>query len=87
MISFESACELALQYYKEALGISGIYLPFDIGDAWVFKGGCEDEHAVGIQKIAVSKESGEISAFNLPSPKNFALLDAGTTMELPEKYR
>lgn len=86
MISYEEACELALRHYRDTFGIEGIYLPYDIGDAWVFNGGREDERRVGIQKIAVSKENGEIKAFNLPSPKNFALLDAGTALDLPEKY-
>ncbi|MBQ9002001.1 MAG: hypothetical protein IJ087_09125 [Eggerthellaceae bacterium] len=87
MIEFEKACEIALQHYEKKLGINGIYSPYDIGDAWVFNGGREDEGRVGIQKIAVSKDNGEVSTFNLPSPKNFALLDAGVALELPEKYR
>ena len=86
-IDFERACELALQHYERTLGAGGICSPCDIGDAWVFTGGREDEGRVGIQKIAVSKEDGRISPFNLPSPKNFALLDAGAALELPEKHR
>ncbi len=87
MITFDRACELALNHYKQTLGIEGIYRPYDIGNAWVFNGGREDEPRVGIQKISVSKDDGKISAFNLPSPRNFALLDAGIAIELPEKYR
>lgn len=87
MITYEQACDLALKHYEEQMGIQGIYSPYDIGDAWVFNGGREDERRVGIQKVAISKENGEIMAFNLPSPKNFALLEKGTALELPEKYR
>ena len=87
MITFNEACNLALKYYKEELGINGIYQPYDIGHAWVFNGGRKDELRVGIQKIAIAKEGGAVTPFNLPSQKNFALLDAGIALELPEEYR
>lgn len=87
MIGYEEACELALGHYRDTLGIEGIYSPYDIGNAWVFNGGSENEHRIGIQKIAISKENGKIESFNLPSPKNFALLESGTALDLPEKYR
>ena len=86
MVDFEAACKIALRDY-EAKGVTGICLPYDIGDAWVFNGGRVEEGHIGLQKIAVSKETGEVSAFNLPSTKNFALLDQGTAMELLERYR
>lgn len=87
MIAFEEACKIACDFYEKTLGIQGIYKPYDIGDAWVFNGGREEERRIGVQKIAVSKTDGGIRAFNLPSKKNFALLEAGTEVELPEQYR
>lgn len=86
MIGYEEACELALEHYRE-LGVEGICSPHDIGDAWMFNGGHEEEHRVGIQKVAVSKEDGRIEAFNLPSQKNFARLAAAARLEVPERYR
>lgn len=87
MINFESACEVASSYYSEKMGVKGIYQPKELEDCWVFNGGAEGDQAVGISKIAVSKQDGCVSLFLLPSKENFARLKEAASIELPERYR
>lgn len=87
MINFETACDIASSYYSEKMGVKGIYRPKELEDCWVFNGGTEGDQAIGISKIAVSKQDGGVSLFLLPSRENFARLKEATSIELPECYR
>lgn len=87
MINFSKACEIAYAYYRDIKGIEGVFKPYELEDCWVFNGGRESDGAVGVGKIAVSKQDGAVSAFVLPSKDNFKRLAEGTEVELPEQYR
>ena len=41
----------------------------------------------GMPTLAINKESGEISFFELPNEENFCILKTAKEIELPEEYR
>ena len=84
---FKKACKTAYNYYKEQWEIDGLLYAKDIGDRWLFRGGSDGIVIYGMPTLAINKESGEISFFELPNEENFCILKTAKEIELPEEYR
>lgn len=85
MISFESGCKAAFDYYKEQ-GKKGLSEANDLGDVWLFAGGDPDVIEDGGYAITVDKENGEIAEFILPDRKNFERLEKAEPVDIPKEY-
>ena len=87
-MSFEMACEVAMEYFKREQGDTGLVSALDIGDGWVFDGDNEKHETVyGKQSVAINKTNGECSIFYLPNDKNFELLENANTLDIPKMYQ
>lgn len=84
MISFEQACDIAKEYYKQKLNINGLAKALKGDDRWFFSGGTPGELRVGNTIISVNETNGEVCIVDLPSKENFALLRKAVPVELPK---
>ena len=82
MITFEKACVIALEYYKQNRGIDSLAKALDGDDFWYFIGGKPGAMRVGGTVISVRKSDGSVGVVDLPSKENFALLRKATPIEL-----
>lgn len=81
MIDFNKALEIAQKYYqvKGKLNITKIY---EAENMWIVYAGQKDQPKFGNAGVAISKETGEISSFILPSRTNFEILRNAKLTEL-----
>ena len=89
-ITFETACDMAYNYYKDNFHFLGIRGAFDIGDSYVFVGGAIDQEYIGGPGlIAINKKDGERRNFLMsipPSGEDYEALKNGTKMTIDQKY-
>lgn len=85
MISFEKACKIAYDYYKEH-SKKGLGEANDLGDSWLFSGGDPDAIDDGGYAITVDKKSGKVEDFILPNKRNFERLAKAVPEDIPMEY-
>lgn len=83
MISFERACKIAEDYYKQNYSNIQLLKALDGDDCWYFCGGKPGVVRVGNTVISVEKSNGEIGVVNYPSKESFAKLRKATPVDLP----
>ena len=81
MIDFQQAMEIAQNYYSNKTGLQLTKI-YENEDMWVVFAGDPNQPRIGNAGISISKESGEISRFLLPSKRNFEILKASRLITL-----
>lgn len=73
-MKLDEALRLAKDFYRK-LNLPDILEVYETADSWIVFGGVAGKVIYGSTGVAISKSSGEISDFPLPSDENFAILD------------
>ena len=76
-MTLESAMQVAKEYFAEQ-ELPDILEVYETNNAWIFFGGISGVIMYGSFGISISKESGQICDFDLPSDENFAILENAT---------
>ncbi len=95
MISFETACKLAYEYWYEKDINFKMGDAVDIGDGWVFgnewrkplEPGELRAPLAGWKPPYVMKETGEMGPYQIPPMENLERLQKGKRLEVPEEYK
>lgn len=84
MITYENACAIAKEYYKQNLNINDLSKALKGDNCWFFSGGIPGEVRIGSTIISVSESDGTVNIVELPSKTNLALLRKAVPVELPK---
>lgn len=80
-MKLNEALQIAKSFYAKR-NLPDILEVYETSDTWIVFGGIIGEVMYGSSAIAISKGSGKISDFVLPSDENFALLEQATKIEI-----
>lgn len=87
-MKFESACGIAMDYFKKEYDDVGLYSIQDLGEKWLFEGADAELSVIyGKPGVTIDKKTGKFEFFHLPDAKNFKLLDSAVDLDIPEEYR
>ena len=84
MVEREDAINLAREYYLEK-GEQELLQLSETEDMWIAFGGKKGKVKVGGSGITISKVTGEIKRFHLPSKENFEILRNANKVDIGEE--
>ena len=87
MITFEQACIIARDFFRESRGEGQIASALESKAAWVFYPGNDEVIEVGGAGVLIDKATGTTSDFILPSEEGFAFLDSSQPKEVPSCFK
>ena len=86
MIEYVKACEIAVQYFENNLGISGLATATENDDFWFFSGGDPYLNMIGNEVISVSKKDGDVGYVDMLSDTGFETIRNSIAVGIPKKY-
>ncbi len=85
-MSYIEACRVALAYFREHLGATGLTTATEDEQKWFFSAGKDQFNMIGNTIISVSKKTGEIEMVDLLSDDGFEMIKNSTEIKIPSDY-
>lgn len=85
-MSYLEACRIALEYFREYFGVTGLTTATEDDRKWFFSAGKDPSNMIGNTIISVSKESGKIEMVDFLSDDGFEMIKNSTQIKIPSEY-
>lgn len=86
MITFDNACLIASDYYKNNLNVLGLAEAREAKNCYIFGSGKSGSINIGGAIICVQKTDGKVSVLKFPSKENTALYNSASKIEIPSNF-
>lgn len=86
MITFNNACIIASNYYKDNLNANGLAEAREAENCFIFCAGKKGGINIGGAVICIQKADGTVSVLKFPSKESTALYNAASKIEIPSEF-